>query len=130
MGRALGFIGLLLVVGVGFYLYTRQAESISQGPAGNPRATIDVAGVRQELLALAQAERRYLALEGRYASLDELRSAGEITMASNRRGPYSYSAEVTGSGFRIVATFSGPPEAGVPRSLVIDESMQIRSDAP
>ncbi len=129
MGRALGFIGLLLVVGVGFYIYTRQAESVSQGmPEGGPRAAIDVTGVKNDLLALAQAERRYLALEGRYATLDELRSSGEVSFPAAGRGPYVYSAEVSASSFRILATHQGTPPKGVPVNLVIDETMQIRTN--
>ena len=49
-------------------------------------------------------------------------------MQSNQRGPYSYSGETSDNGFRIVATYSGPPNAGVPRTLSIDETMQMKTE--
>ena len=126
MGKALGFIGVLLAVGVGAYLYTQQAQSVSPGGA-SPRATIDTVGVKNDLMAIANAERRRLASDGKYVSLDELRSNGDISMPSNTRGPYTYSVETSDSGFRLVATYSGPDEKA-PRSISIDQTMQITSN--
>jgi len=125
MSRSIGLIGVLLAAAVGFYLYTRQAQTVPQGTA-NPRATIDLAGVKNDLIALANAERRYFAAEGRYTSIDELRSHGDISMPSNSRGPFTYSAETSETGFRIVATYTGPPGPQAPQNLSIDETMQIR----
>ena len=62
MGRGIGFISLLLAVGVGAYLYLQQASSISPD-AGAPTTLIDVTGVRADLLALANAERAHLGCE-------------------------------------------------------------------
>ena len=123
MSRSLGLIGVLAAAAIGFYLYTQQAQTVSQGTA-NPRATIDMAGVKNDLIALANAERRYFATENRYASIDELRSHGDISMPANGRGPFAYTAEVSESGFRILATFNGPPGSGG-QNLSIDETMQI-----
>ena len=97
MGRAIGLLGVLIALAIGAYLYTQQAKSVSK-EAGNPRATIDVVGVKMDLNNLAQAERRYNAREGHYASIDQLRSAGDITMASDHRGPYTYSATSSDNG--------------------------------
>jgi hypothetical protein len=46
-------------------------------------------------------------------------------MLRERRGPYTYSAEVSDLEFRIVATYSGPENSGMPKTLSIDESMEI-----
>ena len=126
MTRALGLIGVLIAAAIGFYLYTQQAQTASQGTA-NPRQTIDVTGVKNDLIAIANAERRYYATEARYASLDELRAHGDISMPTNGRGPFTYSAEVSESGFRIVATYAGPPGPEAAQNLSIDETMQIRT---
>ena len=133
MSRAFGFIGLLIVLGIGAYIYMRQAQAVTPGGGGagstaTPRSTIDVVGVKNDLIALANAERRHFAADGKYVSIDELRSNGDISMPTNHRGPYSYSAETSDTGFRIVASYSGPPNAGVPHSFSIDETMQIKTE--
>ena len=132
MSRTLGFVGLLIVLGIGAYIYMRQTQAVTPqsgaGGTATPRSTIDVVGVKNDLIALANAERRHFAAEGKYVSIDELRSNGDISMQSNQRGPYSYSAETSDTGFRIVATYSGPPNAGVPHTLSIDETMQMKTE--
>ena len=99
----------------------------SQGPAGAqpPAETIDVVGVKSDLLAIAQAERLYLASHGSYVSVDELQQDGSITFSgANRRG-YTYTAELDdGQHFKITATPSDPAKASWP-TLSIDETMQV-----
>ena len=124
MSRALRLIGVLIAAAIGFYLYTQQAQTVSLGTA-NPRQTIEVTGVKNDLVTLANAQRRYFATEGRYATIDELRSHGDISMPTNGRGPFTYSAEVSETGFRIVATYTGPAGPDAPQNLSIDDSMQI-----
>ena len=127
MTRILGLIALVIAMAIGFYLYTRQAQTASSSlGASNPRAAIDVTGVRNDLLAFANAEKQQFALEGKYLSLDELRAKG-MALPSDRRGPYSYSAEVSSASFRITATYSGPDVAGAPKSLSIGETMEIET---
>ncbi len=84
--------------------------------------------MKNDLNALASAERRHFATDGKYVSIDELRSNGDISMPSNNRGPYSYSIETSDQGFRITATYSGPPNAGVPHTLSIDETMTMKQE--
>ncbi len=124
MSRALGLVGVLIAAAIGIYLYTQQAQTASQGTA-NPRQAMDVTGVKNDLIAIANAERRYFATEGRYATLDELRSHGDISLPTNGRGPFTYSTEVSESGFRILATYTGPPGPDAPQNLSINETMQI-----
>ena len=127
MGRAFGFITLIIVVGIGSYIYMRQTQSITAAGSSNPRAGVDIIGVKSDLLAMAQAERSHGALHGGYVSLDELRSQGELAMTRESRGPFTYSAEVSDSSFRIVATYSGNDPA-MPRSLSIDQTMEVKQD--
>jgi hypothetical protein len=128
MGRAMGFVTLIAVVGVGAYIYMRQTQGVMTAGTSNPTAAVDLIGVKNDLLAIAQAERTYAATHGVYVSLDELRSQGELTMTRPNRGPYSYSAEVGEGSFRIVATYSGPETSGMPKTLSIDQSMQISQE--
>ena len=124
MGRAIGLLGILIALAIGAYIYTQQAQ-IGGKEAGNPRATIDVVGVKMDLNNLAQAERRYQAHAGRFGTIDEMRSAGDISMARDNRGPYTYSASASDTSFTITATYGGPANPDAPASLSIDENMQI-----
>jgi hypothetical protein len=126
MTRALSFIGLLIALAIGFYVYTNAAKTDSSAlGAATPRAAIDVSGVRQDLLTFANAEKQQFALEGKYLSLDELRAKG-TALPLDRRGPYSYSAEVSTTSFRITATYLGET-AGAPKAMTIGESMEIET---
>ncbi len=126
MSRAIAFLAVLAAVVVGAWYYMKSTQSASPAGTNNPTATVNLAGVKNDLVTLANAERRHFASEGKYVSIDELRSAGDISMPSNNRGPYSYSADVTATGFRVTATCSGAC-AGLPASFSIDETMQISS---
>jgi len=127
MGRLFSFIGLLVVVGAGMYIYAHQAETSSAATGtNNPKAAINITGVRSDLMTIAQAERGYFALEGKYASLDELISSRSMSVA-RQRTPYSYEIETSGSGFRVIATRSGDDASGAPAQLSVDENMQFQT---
>jgi hypothetical protein len=122
MGKAFGLVMLIGVLGAGLYLYTKQAQSVTSVGGSTPTSTIDVTAARNDLLALANAERQYFASNGKYVTLDELASNGGVNVP--RRKDYSYSAEVADATFKIVATYSGTdPKA--PKRIVIDETMSI-----
>ena len=126
MSRAFGFIGVLIAVAIGAYIYSRQIQATSPGNAAHdPRVTINTVAVKNDLIALAQAERRHLAAEGNYVSIDELRSNGDISLPQNGRGPYIYNAEVSGNTFRITATYQGPSNPGAPLLFSIDDNMEV-----
>src|SRR5882762_6910319 len=103
MGRSLGFIMVVIVAAVGGYLYTRQATSLTQ-VGSNPQTTIDVTAVRNDLLAMANAERRYFASNGKYATLEDLRTNGDISIPT--RPNYSYSVQPADATFKIIATYN------------------------
>jgi hypothetical protein len=129
MGRLFSFLGLFAAVAAGAYLYSHQAQSIlSSTNTSAPGATVNVIGIQNDLLALANAERRHFAQEGKYVSLDELSSSGDISWKANSRGPCAYNASVAETSFRITATCSGQAAPGTPRTFSIDETMQTHSD--
>jgi hypothetical protein len=126
MGRLFGFIGLVAALAIGMYLYARQAQSSSAAAgANNPRAAVNITGVRTDLMNIAQAERGYFATEGKYASLDELISSRSLTVA-RQRPPYTYEVETSGSSFRVIATRSGDDASGTPAQLSVDQDMQFQ----
>ena len=124
MGRTLGLISVVIVVGIGSYVYTRQAQSVTS-IGSNPETTVDVLAVRNDLMAIANAERRYWATNSRYASLDELRTSGDIEVPS--REAFTYSVETSDTGFRIVASYSGS-DPGVPKRISVDDAMRMTTE--
>ncbi len=125
--RAFGLIGLLMALCVGAWLYTQQAKRVMPEGVGNIRATVDVTGVENDLLAIANAERSQFALEGKYLPLDELRSKGIINLPATGRGAYTYSVDLSDAAFRVVATYSGPP-GGAPQTISVDQTMEIHTE--
>jgi len=128
MRSVLGLLGLVIALAITLFLYRSYftgaaGDAITMG-SNNPRAVADVTGVRNDLLSMAQAERAYMALNGRYTSLEDLHSSGDLTVDPTReRLGYSYSAQIEDRKFVITATYSGPA-TGMP-TLSIDESMQV-----
>ena len=128
--RGLGsLIGLIIVVAIGLFVYRTYftaADSSATMGTNNPRAAIDVTGVKNDLIAMAQAERTYMTLNGKYVSLEELHASGDLLVDPNRvRDGYTYSAAVDDRHFTITGTYSGPA-TGMP-TLAIDETMQVGS---
>jgi len=127
MGRLFGFLSVVIVMAIGMYIYSRQMQSSSaQAGATNPQGAINITGVKSDLISIASAERRYFATEGKYASLDELISTNNITVA-RQRPPYSYEVQTSASGFRVVATRSGDNISGTPAQLSVDENMEFQA---
>jgi hypothetical protein len=132
MSRVFSFIAVLLVAGAGMYIYMQQAKAVSQtgvqGGTANPRATIDLAGVKNDLLQFARAEQQHFASEGKYVSLDEMRSAGDTGLPRDSRGPFVYSIDASATTFTVTATYNGGALEGVPKTLHVGPEMSISSE--
>lgn len=127
MKGMMGLIGLVIALGIGMFIFRSQFATTSGGGitqgTNNPRAAADLTGVKNDLVAMANAERQFMALNGRYASLEELKDGGHMYVDPRGRLGYSYSAEIGDRSFTITASYSGPA-MGMP-TLSIDEMMQI-----
>ncbi len=123
MSRILGFVGLMLAMGLGLYIYSNQIAAVSTpGGSANPADAANIAGVKNDLINIANAERGYFASEGHYASsLDDL-VAGKYISIKAERPPYLYDVSSTSNGFLVTATRTTP---GGPTQLSIDETMEI-----
>ena len=124
MKAAGAILALVVALAIGYFIFKSQ---FTQGPTGGapPQQTIDVMGVKNDLLAIAQAERMYLASHGTYASLEQLLQDGALQFSGTNRRGYNYTTEVSGGEhFRIVATPADPAKAGWP-TLAIDDTMQV-----
>jgi hypothetical protein len=128
MSRVFSFVALIIVAGFGTYLFMRQAQAVSPAPGSNPTATVNLVAVQQDLLQIARAEQQHIASDGHYLTLQELRAAGDTGLPPDSRVPYNYSVEVSGNSFSVTATYSGPPNAGVPRLLRTGPQMTISSE--
>ena len=124
MGRDAALLGLVIVLGIGYYIYQAQLTRKTVGEAP-PKQIIDTTGVQSDLLSIAQAERLQLASTGSYASLEQLQEDGALTFSgANRRG-YHYALEIQdGAHFKITATPANPGKLDWP-VFSIDETMQI-----
>ena len=121
MGRIFGLLSVVIVVAIAGYLFTRDVQSVT-ATGSTPQTTIDFVAVQNDLMAIANAERRYWALNSKYASLDELRTNGDIEIGN--RDNYTYTAETSDDGFRIIASYAGPdPDA--PKRIVVNEAMKV-----
>ena len=129
MRGVIGLLSIVLAMGIGLFIY-RSYFTGSGSPSGsitmgtnNPRAAADLTGVKNDLSNMARAERAYMALNGKYATLEELHSGGHMYVDPKGRLGYSYSIEISDTHFVITARYSGPA-TGMPE-LSIDETMQI-----
>ena len=127
MKGIVGLLGLVIALGIGAYLYTHSAKdaATAAGGAGSPKMAIDVNGVKADLVAFGNAEKQQYALEGKYLPFDELRAKGTVLPAEHR-GPFTYTAEISDTSFRVVATYGGDPLPGAPKSLSIDQTMVVQ----
>ncbi len=125
--RIFGFLGVVITLAVGMYIYSLQVKAIDPSTAAtNPANAAEaplIAGVRNDLIAIASAERGYLAQEGHYGSLDDLIAKEYITIKAERP-PYSYAVETSDTNFRVTATRS---TAGSPSELWITDDMQVQA---
>jgi hypothetical protein len=125
--RIFGFLGTIVTLAVGMYIYSLQVKAIDpSAAAANPANAVEaplIAGVKNDLIAIASAERGYLGQEGHYGSLNDLISKEYITI-KGERPPYSYDVETSASNFRVTATRSTP---GSPSQLWITDDMQVQA---
>lgn len=118
-------VACVVVYGV-YHFYFKKMPVTDQGTA--PTQAISLTGVRTDLLQIAQAERAFVAENGKCATLDELISSHTLTMERTERDGYTYSIECSGGSF--TATGRHPPAAADSPirypTLAIDQAMQVR----
>jgi len=126
MGRLIGFVGTVVTLAIGMYIYSLQVKTLTPGAGGgnsNSADVVTITGVKNDLIGIANAERGYMATEGKYASLDELKAGNYISMRAERP-PYVYDVETTSGSLRVTATRT---TKGAPAQLWITETMQVEA---
>jgi hypothetical protein len=124
MRAALGFVSLLIALGMGYYIYSTQIQGVTNNKPLKQQT--DLLSVRRDLLSLGQAERLYMAANGSYATIDQLQHFKMMNAFPDGTGlGYEYSAEVDGAThFYITATPLDSSRVDLP-TLSIDETMRI-----
>jgi hypothetical protein len=127
-----GLIGLLVVAGIGLGIYMYSLKQMAPGTGMVATQNISVVGVKNDLVAIAQAERMYYVQNGSYADLPTLSSSGTMNITRTSRDGYTYSAVPSGSTFTVTATYTPPPvenPAGVTPphfpTFTIDQTMEV-----
>jgi hypothetical protein len=127
--RGLGnLVGLLVVALIAVLVYKFYFSKTGDGGTATPMQTIDVVGVKNDLLAIAQAERLYQAQHGNYASLEELNSSGAMSVTKTNRDGYTYEVQTTAADFHVIAHCPAATQPGCV-NYSVDPSMEV-SAAP
>src|ERR1700687_2084066 len=95
------------VIGIGAYLYFLKQAAPEPGMVATQ--AIDVTGVKNDLISIAQAERLYYVQNNSTVTLPTLASSGTMNITRTSRGGYTYLAEPSGTGFTVTATYTAPP---------------------
>jgi hypothetical protein len=127
MRSAFGFVGILIVLVIGYLIYTSQIKEMGDGAP--PKQQIDLVGVKSDLLSLAQAEKLYCATNSSYADFDRLKRSNVMNrIPQDGRSGYQYAIDVNGSEhFQITATPPDSSETVLP-TFTIDETMQLAQE--
>ena len=127
-----GLMGLLITaaIGLGIYMYTLKQSAPGAGMVVTQN--ISVVGVKNDLIAIGQAERMYYTQNGSYVDLPTLASTGTMNITRTSRDGYTYSAVPSGNTFTVTATYTPPPvenPAGVTPphfpTFTIDQTMEV-----
>ncbi len=124
--RGGGLIGLLvvaLIVGLAYkYYFSTPAGS----PVSTPVQTINIVGVKNDLLAIGPGPNAPIrALNGKYTSLDELISSGNLRMEKPGRDGYTYEVVAADDTFHAIAHC---PTATLPNcsNFQVDQTMEVQ----
>ena len=126
MRPVLGVAAVLVAAAIMLFIYKNSLTQSQAAGAATPRQTIDVVGVKNDLLAIAQAERAYQVEHGSVGSLDELVSSGAMSMKKSGRDGYTYDVESSGDGFRVTAHC--PSSLAGCTNYMVDQSMEVRPE--
>lgn len=120
-------VGLLIAAGIALLAYKVYLSKTvaSTGANGGPTQTIDVAGVKMDLLSIAQAERMYQAEHGSYASMDDLTSSGALSVRKSGRDGYTYDVKTVADGFRVIASCPSTKFPGC-SDYSVDQTMEVQ----
>lgn len=122
-----GLLVVAVIVLLSYRLYFSKMMT-DTGSNGGPAQVIDVVGVKNDLIAIGQAERMYQAEHGSYASMGDLVSSGALTMRKEGRDGYAYDVETSAGGFRVKARCPSEKFPGC-ANYAIDQTMEVQTES-
>jgi Tfp pilus assembly protein PilE len=127
-----GLVSLLAVAAVSMGIYLWSLKQAAPGQGMVVTQNISVVGVKNDLIAIAQAERMYYTQNGAYTDLSTLSSSGTMNIARTNRDGYTYAAVASGEGFTVTATYTAPPVSNPANvtpphfpTYTIDQTMEV-----
>ena len=123
-GSLVGLLIVALLAGLVYKFYFSRGQQPSA--IGNPSETINIVGVKNDLLSIGQAERVYQTEHNSYGSLDDLVSSGAMTPGRTGRDGYTYEAESSADSFRVIARCPAAVAPGC-TNYQIDQTMQVQT---
>jgi hypothetical protein len=125
--RGLGsLVGLLVVALIAVMTYKYYFQKVETTSGMTPTQTINVVGVKNDLLAIAQAERTYQAEHGAYVSFSDLTSSGALAISSAGRDGYVYDVDLSGGGFRVFTHCPATTNPGC-QNYSVDQTMEVQT---
>jgi hypothetical protein len=125
--RGLGsLVGLLVVALIAVMTYKYYFQKVESTSGMTPTQTINMVGVKNDLLAIAQAERTYQAEHGAYVSFSDLTSSGALAISSAGREGYVYDVDLSGGGFRVFTHCPATTNPGC-QNYSVDQTMEVQT---
>ncbi|MGH9686863.1 MAG: hypothetical protein ACRD5K_07220 [Candidatus Acidiferrales bacterium] len=124
LGSLAGLLIVALIAALTYKFYFEKSTAVSG--ASTPAQTIDVVGIKSDLLSIGQAEQLYQAQHGSYASMDDLVSSGAMSLRKSGRDGYTYDVNASTDRFQAVAHC---PAYTKPKctNYSIDQTMEIQA---
>jgi hypothetical protein len=123
--RSLGsLVGLLVVALIAGMIYKSYFQRLQATGAATPVQTINIVGVKNDLIGIAQAERAYQAEHGSYGSLSDLTSSGALAMKTSGRDGYLYDLDFSDQSFRAIAHCPAATQPGC-QNWSVDQTMEV-----
>ena len=123
IGSVLGLLVVALIAGLFYKFYFAQGSSAG---TTTPAQTIDIVGVKNDLIAIGQSERAYQAEHGTYGSIDDLVSSGAMTLNKSGRDGYTYEAQTSPGTFQVIAHCPSATSPGC-TNYSIDQTMEVQT---
>ncbi|HVB87037.1 MAG TPA: hypothetical protein VNK23_10295 [Candidatus Dormibacteraeota bacterium] len=124
LGSLAGLLVVALIAALTYKLYFQKSSAVSG--SATPQQTIDVVGVKSDLLSIGQAERLYQAQHGSYGSIDDLVSSGAMSVRRSGRDGYTYDVNASSDSFQAIAHCPVATNPGC-INYSIDQTMDIQA---